>query len=108
MALFESIMESTMHESSNMNNEKYIKNKLSSLVPNADSFDVRANIGGTSYSIEFYTKIKDKKYQCYELVDIRLIKEKDLDRTFKDIADHIRSNSDYTNGKVNKYSFHVK
>lgn len=48
MALFESIMESMMHESSNMNNEKYIKNKLSSLVPNADSFDVRANIGGTS------------------------------------------------------------
>lgn len=25
MALFESIMESMMHESSNMNNEKYIK-----------------------------------------------------------------------------------
>lgn len=80
---------------------------MSSLVPNADSFDVRANIGCTSYSIEFYAKIKDKKYQCYELVDIRLIKEKDLNRTFKDI-DHIRSNSDYTNEKVNKYSFHVK
>ena len=109
MALFDCILENMINESvSDKSIEKFIKNKLHQLVPNADSFDVRANIGDSSYSIEFFATIKGKKYQCYDLVDIGLIDEHKLDKTFKDIAIYIRKSSDYNKGKINKYTFTIK
>ena len=42
--------------------EKYIINQLKQLVPDADIFEVRANIGNKSYSIEFFATIDGVKH----------------------------------------------
>lgn len=110
MALFDCILENMLYEngSDKSSSEKFIKNKLYHLVPNADVFEVRANIGDSSHSIEFFATIKGKKYQCYDLVDIGLIDEHKLDKTFNDIAITIRKNPEYNKGKINKYTFTIK
>lgn len=109
MALFDYIVESIICEKTNTNKEKekYIKSKLTPLVPRANAFDVRVNVSDSSYSVEFFATINGKKYQCYDLVEIGLIDEKKLDDTFKNIANYIRTCSDYKDGKVNKYTFHI-
>lgn len=85
--------------------EKYIITQLTQLVPNADTFEVRANIGDKSYSVEFFVTIKGVKHQCYELIDNGIIEEKDFDTTVKQITKHIRTYPEYCPGEINKFSF---
>ena len=85
--------------------EKYIINQLTQLVPNADAFEVRANIGDKSYSIEFFASLDGVKYQCYEMIDNGIFKEKDFDTIVKQIAEYIRNCPEYHPGEINKFSF---
>lgn len=87
--------------------EKYIINQLKQLVPDADIFEVRANIGEKSYSIEFFATIDGVKYQCYDMIDKGIFKEKDFDTIIKKIVKHIRNCSEYHPGEINKFSFAI-
>lgn len=88
--------------------EKHIINQLKQLIPNAEVFDVRANIGDKSCSIEFFATIKGTKHQCYDMIDNGVIKEKDFDVIVKQLAKHIRTCSEYRPGEINKFSFVAK
>ena len=85
--------------------EKYIINQLKQLVPDADIFEVRANIGNKSYSIELFATIDGVKHQCYDMIDKGLFKEKDFDSIVKQITKHIRNCPEYHPGEINKFSF---
>lgn len=85
--------------------EKYIIDQLKQLVPSADLFDVRANIGDKSYSVEFFATIEGIKHQCYDMIDNGVIKEKDFDVMVKQLAKYIRASSEYRPGEINKLSF---
>ena len=85
--------------------EKYIIVNLEKLVPNAEGFDVRANISDKSYSFEFFAIIEGVKYQCYDMIDEGRIEEKDFDVLVKQIAKYVRMSPEYRHGEVNKFSF---
>lgn len=87
--------------------ENYISEQISKIIPEYEKLDVRANISDSSHSIEFYATIDGKKMQCYEMVDDGLIKEKELDVIFKDIANYVRNTSEFTKGITNKYLFSI-
>ena len=88
--------------------EKYIINQLKQLVPNADVFEVRANIGDKNCSIEFFATIQGIKHQCFDMIDNGMIKEKNFDVMAKQIAKHIRACPEFHPGKINKFSFVTK
>lgn len=88
--------------------EKYIIDKLKQLVPNADGFDVRVNIGDKSYSVEFFAIIDDIKYQCFDMIDNGVIRETDFDVFAKQLAQYIRTSSEYRSGEINKFVFTEK
>lgn len=88
--------------------EKYIVDQLKQLVPNADIFEVRANIGDNSYSIEFFATIGNIKHQCFDMIDNGVIKEKDFDVTVEKLAQYIRNCSEFRLGEINKFSFIAK
>lgn len=85
--------------------EKYVFNQLAQLVPNADAFEIRANIGDKSYSIEFFAFLDGVKYQCYDMIDNGMLKEKEFDTVVMQIAEYIRNCSEYRTGEINKISF---
>ena len=85
--------------------EKYIITNLEKLVPNAEGFEIRANISDKSYSLEFFAIIEGVRYQCYDMIDDGLVKEKDFDTAVKQIAKYIRTSPEYKSGEVNKISF---
>ncbi len=85
--------------------EKYIVNQLKQLVPKADVFEVRANIGDNTYSMEFFATIDGVKHQCYDMIDEGAIKEKDFDTIINQLAKYIRTTSSYSPGEINKISF---
>ncbi len=85
--------------------EKYIIDQLKQLVPNAVQFEVRANIGDKSSSVEFFATIDGTKYQCYDMIDNGRIREKDFDVMVKQLAKYIRTCSEYRPGEINKFSF---
>lgn len=88
--------------------EKYIISQLKQLVPNADDFEVRANIGDKSYSIEFFASIDGVKYQCYDMIDKGVFEEKVFDTIIKQIVKHIRNCPEYHSGIINKFFFTIK
>lgn len=75
------------------------------LVPNAEEFEVRMNIGDKSCSMEFFAVINGKRYQCYDMIDTHMILEKDFDLMLKQCAEYVRKSSEYQPGKTNKFSF---
>lgn len=85
--------------------EKYIVDQLKKLVPNAELFEVRANISDKSYSLEFFATINGTKHQCYDMIDDGKIIEKDFDAIVKQLAMYIRTTSEYSAGKNNKFAF---
>lgn len=85
--------------------EKYIITQVKELVPDADVFEVRANIGDKSYSIEFFVCINGTKYQCYDMIDKGIFEEKDFDAVVKQIAEYIRNCPEYHPGEINKFKF---
>lgn len=88
--------------------EKYIISQLKQLIPDADEFEVRANIGDKSYSMEFFASIDGEKRQCYDMIDKGIFKEKDFDITVKRIAEYIRNCPKYHPGEINKFFFTAK
>lgn len=88
--------------------EKYISDQLKQLVPNADVFEFRANIGDKSCSVEFFATIEGIKQQCFDMIDNGVIKEKDFDVMVKQLAKHIRTCSEFRQGEINKFSFVLK
>lgn len=82
--------------------EKYISKQISTIIPNFEKIDFRANIGDSSYSVEFFATIKGRKMQCFDMVDDGLIKEKDFDTVSENIAKFIRNTSDYQKNTINK------
>lgn len=85
--------------------EQYIIGLLKPLVPNADKFEVRVNIGDKSISVEFFATIDGIKHQCYDMIDAGEIKEKDFEAMIKQLAKFIRTTSEYHPGEINKFSF---
>ena len=85
--------------------EKYIIAQLKQLVPDAERFEVRANIGDKSSSVEFFATINGTRYQCFDMMDTGKIKEKDFDAMVKQLAKFIRTCSEYRPGEINKFSF---
>lgn len=85
--------------------EKYIIEQLKQLVPSAERFEVRANIGDKSSSVEFFATFGGIRHQCYDMIDNGDIKEKDFDVMVKQLAKHIRTCSEYCPGEINKFSF---
>lgn len=85
--------------------EKHIIDQLLQLVPNAEAFEVRANVSDKSFSIEFCALINGVKHQCFDMIDCGLIKETDFDNTVKQLAKFIRTCPEYRSGEVNKFSF---
>lgn len=83
--------------------ETYIIDQLKQLVPNAEALEVRAIISDSSCSVEFFATIEKRKYQCFDMIDNGIIKEKDYDATVKQIAKHIRNSSEYCSGQINKF-----
>lgn len=88
--------------------EKYIISQLKQLVPDTDDFEVRANIGDKSYSMEFFASINGVKHQCYDMIDKGIFEEKAFDTIAKQIAEHIRNCPEYHSGKINKFYFAIK
>lgn len=88
--------------------EKYIIDQLKQLVPNADMFEVRVNIDDKSCAVEFFATIEGIKYQCFDLIDNGIIKEKDFDVMAKQLAKYIRTCSEFRPGEINKFSFVAK
>jgi len=84
--------------------EKFISEQISQIVPSFEKLEVRANIGDSSYSIEFFVTVDGIRTQCFDMVDKGLIKEKNLDIVSKSIANYIRHSSDYGTGNINKIS----
>ncbi|GLC80952.1 hypothetical protein [Lacrimispora brassicae] len=84
--------------------EKFISEQISHIVPNFEKLEVRANIGDSSYSVEFFATVDGTRMQCFDMVDEGLIKEKDLDTVSKSIANYMRCSSDYNIGNINKIS----
>ena len=84
--------------------EKIIK-QLKQLVPGAEQFEVRANIGDKSSSVEFFATIDGIKHQCYDMIDNGEMKEQDFDAMVKQLAKFIRTCSEYRPGEINKFSF---
>lgn len=84
--------------------EKFISEQISRLVPVFEKLEVRANISDSSYSIEFFTTIRGKRMQCFDMVDDGFIKEKELDAVSESIADYVRKTEEYQKGKINKIS----
>lgn len=84
--------------------ENFISEQISQIVPSFEKLEIRANIGDSSYSVEFFVTIDGIRTQCFDMVDKGLIKEKDLDIVSKSIANYIRHSSDYSTGKINKVS----
>ncbi len=85
--------------------EKYIIDRLKQLVPNAEQFEIRINIGDKSYSVEFFATIDGIKHQCYDMIDNGVIKEKDFDAMVKQLVKYIRDYSEYRVGEINKFTF---
>jgi len=84
--------------------ERFICEQVSKIVPVFEKLEVRANIGDSSYSVEFFATINGKRMQCYDMVDEDLMKEKDLDAVSEAIAKYVRQRSEYHKGEINKIS----
>lgn len=82
--------------------EKFVFEQIKKLVPVFDSVELRANIGDTSYAVEFVVSTNGEKMQCYDMVDNGLLNEEELDNTIAVIAKAIRETPEYQKGKVNK------
>lgn len=82
--------------------QSQVISKLTQLVPNAEAFEVRANVGDKGFSFEFFATIDGVKQQCYDMIDCGLINEKDFDNTAKQIAKCIRSSDEYCPGEIKK------
>ena len=85
--------------------EKHVISQLTQLVPNAESFEVRANISDKSFSVEFFAFVDGVKQQCFDMIDNGIIKEKDFDNAVKQLAKFIRTSPEYRPGEVNKFQF---
>lgn len=85
--------------------EMYVSEQISQVIPEYDKLEVRANISDTSYSIEFFVTVSGNKMQCYDMVDNGMIKEKELDIVFENIAKYVRNMSQFVKGTTNKYAF---
>jgi len=82
--------------------ETFISKEISLLIPSFENIDFRAQIGDSSYSVEFFVTINGKKMQCYDMVDKGLIKESKLDSVSENIAKFIRRMPSYKKGTINK------
>ena len=82
--------------------ETFISKEISLLIPSFENIDFRAQIGDSSYSVEFFVTINGKKMQCYDMVDKGLIKESKLDSVSESIAKFIRRMPSYKKGTINK------
>ena len=87
--------------------ESNIMQWLTQLVPKANSFEVRANIGDKGYSVEFFATIDGIRYQCYDMIDRGIIKEKDFDAVVTKIVQYFRTTPEYSPGQINKFSFEI-
>ena len=85
--------------------ENHVISQLTQLIPNAEAFEVRANISDKSFSFEFFASIGGVKQQCFDMIDNGIIKEKDFDNTMKQLAKFIRNSPEYRSGEVNKFRF---
>lgn len=100
-------------ETTNIKISKEIKAKAISMVNNLleskwTNLELKASVGETSYSIEFFVDIKGKRKQCYELVDNKIIDEKEMDKAFEKFSKFIRTLPDYVKGNSNKLKIDVE
>lgn len=86
------------------NLKKFISTQISQIVPRFETLEVSVLVGDSSYSVEFFATIDNKKWQCMQMVDEGLIKEKDFDDFAEKIADFVRDMPEYQAGKVNTFS----
>ena len=82
-----------------------IAEQIKALVPEGELLNGRMNVGDKSYSIEFFVSIDGKRYQCYDLIDLGYVKEKDFDQMAKRVADCVRKSAEYRVGEGNRICF---
>ena len=90
------------------NFEIFPAEKISELFPNYENADIRANIGDTSYSVEFFITENGVKRQSFDIAESGEISEAQLRVLNKTIAEFARTLADFEHGKINKYRFTVK
>ena len=73
---------------------------VKNFVPNFEKLEFRADIGNTSYIIEFFVQIDGKRWQCYSLVDDGKIDEEEMDKQFAMYAEYVRSSGMCKDGDI--------
>jgi hypothetical protein len=81
--------------------EAFATEQIKRIVPEFEKLELRATIGDTSRSVEFFVTIKGERKQCFELADDGVFSDAALDRVFEAIAEFIRNDNEYKKGEVN-------
>ena len=88
--------------------ETAIIKEVKKIVPSFEKLELRATISDRSYSVEFFTTVREKMLQCYEMADNGQIDEDELEAVLQEIAKVLRTSPTYKSGSPNKFSFTIE
>ena len=88
--------------------KKCVKTQVRSIVPDCSIIEARGSVSDSSYGIEFYVTVGNKRLQCFDMVDNGIIKENELDNVLNTIAQCYRTQDCYQKGKSNRFSITIE
>ena len=84
--------------------ERFVAEKIVTLVPRYDQIDLTAVVDAFSFSVEFFVTLDGGRMQCFDMVDAGMFSEKMFNTVSRDIAVFCRKHPDFLEGKLNKYT----
>lgn len=88
--------------------ELFVAEQIKTLVPSYETVELKATVGSSSFSVEFFATVDGKKMQCFEMVDEGMFTEKNFNDASKAIADYFRRLPDFNADGINKYTVVLK
>ena len=88
--------------------ELFVTEQIKTLVPSYDTVELKATVGSSSFSVEFFATVDGKRMQCFEMIDEGLFSEKEFNVVSKAIANYFRGLSDFNTTGINKYNIVFK
>ena len=88
--------------------EVFVSGQIKTLIPNYDAVELKATVSSSSFSVEFFETVDEKKMQCFEMIDTGFFTEKNFNTASKAVANYFRGLPDFKKDDINNYTLVLK
>lgn len=88
--------------------DDFVEQEIKNLVPKYNTIDLTATVGSTSFSVEFFATIGEKRMQSIQMVEDGHFTEKEFNAFSKKVANYIRKMPNFDKHGINKYKVLLK